>query len=197
MEQADSKLLAHDHHGGGGGKKQGLSLQDPLAEPVDDYDDAGGPLLDPSSRASEQKKVAVSPLVCSFFLLNMLLGSGPLTLPYAFSQAGLVLGSIFVVVGAFIAYMSATFLIECLAGSNAIRKKQSDPDLQVLPGSTASDKLFDIDEKIEVGQMAGMYFTPAQTKLVYAMLVLYLYGTLCVYALTSSPPLINYCRQPS
>jgi hypothetical protein len=64
------------------------------------------------ARGPDEKKTAVSPLVCSFFLLNMLLGSGPLTLPYAFNQAGLALGSIFVIVGAFIAYISATFLIE-------------------------------------------------------------------------------------
>jgi amino acid permease len=145
-------------------------------------------LLTPAEIEERNKKTAVSPLVCSFFLLNMLLGSGPLTLPYAFSQAGLGLGTVFVVVGAFIAYVSATFLIECLAGSNAILKKRRSTavgeDVQFLPGSTASDAMFNIEEKIEVGEMAGMYFGPKSTKCVYAMLVLYLYGTLCVYALT-------------
>ena len=40
----------------------------------------------PRSSVVGGSSATYSPVVCSFFLLNMLLGSGPLTLPYAFEQ---------------------------------------------------------------------------------------------------------------
>eukprot|EP00656_Telonema_subtile_P025520 TRINITY_DN27584_c0_g1_i3.p1 TRINITY_DN27584_c0_g1~~TRINITY_DN27584_c0_g1_i3.p1 ORF type:complete len:469 (+),score=111.80 TRINITY_DN27584_c0_g1_i3:129-1535(+) len=140
-------------------------------------------------------------MVCSFFLLNMLLGSGPLTLPYAFEQAGFLLGSGFVVVGAFFAYVAVTFLIEALTISNAIMTlqrstpDQSDatneelqdvlkPELEPTSKMLNDPSIYDLNVRFEVGQMSALYFSPLASKGVYLALVLYLYGTLAVYAIS-------------
>jgi amino acid permease len=110
----------------------------------------------------------------------MLLGIGSLTIPYSFSRAGVVLGSLILLLNGFLSYVTATFMIESLAGANAIRKvRNSNPHHQ---GPLVDP--FEIVQQIEVGEMAEMVFTHFQTRCVSWTLILYLYGALCAMAIT-------------
>ena len=44
--------------------------------------------------------------------------------------------------------------------------------------------IYDLAHRFEVGHMGAKYFTPMFSKVVYASLVLYLYGTLAVYSIS-------------
>lgn len=54
------------------------------------------------------------------YIFNLVIGVGALSLPKAFSQAGLVLGTLLLFMLAFMSYMTATFMIEAMAAANAI-----------------------------------------------------------------------------
>lgn len=48
-----------------------------------------------------------------------MIGVGALSLPLSFSEAGIILGTILLVVLAFMSYMTATFMVEAMAAANA------------------------------------------------------------------------------
>lgn len=62
----------------------------------------------------------VRPLTAVVFMLNSLTGLSLLTLPYGFSQAGILLGSTIVAVCMLFAYITATFMCEALTIANAL-----------------------------------------------------------------------------
>ena len=76
------------------------------------------------STAQEMKKTegmqgtTMHPAVVSAFLFNMLLGSGVLTLPYAFQEGGVVLASVFLSITAFAAWVCANFVLEAISLCN-------------------------------------------------------------------------------
>ena len=73
-----------------------------------------------------------TPLVAAVFLLNVFLGTGVLTLPYAFVRAGIVL-SFFVLLGfGCIAYVTAMFLLEAMAAANALSKRAAEDGAPAL-----------------------------------------------------------------
>ena len=69
-------------------------------------------------------------------MFNLIVGAGPLTLPKAFSMAGVVLGSLLLVFLAFMSFMTSTFMIEAMANANAYaryqlrQEKKEDQELQ-------------------------------------------------------------------
>ncbi|KAH9519741.1 hypothetical protein Btru_070794 [Bulinus truncatus] len=60
-----------------------------------------------------------SELVGFLFVFNLIVGTGALTMPAAFREAGWVLSLIVVIVLAFMSYLTLTFMIEAMAISNA------------------------------------------------------------------------------
>lgn len=54
------------------------------------------------------------------YIFNLIIGVGALSLPKAFSDAGLVLGTLLLIMLAFMSYMTATFMIEAMAIANAL-----------------------------------------------------------------------------
>lgn len=54
------------------------------------------------------------------FVFNLIIGTGALTLPAAFSRAGWLGGSVMVLLVGFISYVTVTFVIEAMASANAI-----------------------------------------------------------------------------
>ena len=62
-----------------------------------------------------------TPAMAVVFMCNLTLGTGPLTLPYAFEAAGIGLGTIFLLFIGFVAFMQATFLVETMSCCNALK----------------------------------------------------------------------------
>lgn len=54
-------------------------------------------------------------------MLNVVLGTGPLTLPYAFNEAGFLLGAVFLALVMGLSFITATFVIEGLAMANRLK----------------------------------------------------------------------------
>ena len=64
------------------------------------------------------------------YIFNLIIGVGALALPKSFSNAGLVLGTILLILLCFVSYMTTTYMIEAMAAANAYvkleqRKKRS------------------------------------------------------------------------
>jgi len=143
--------------------------------------------------------------------LNMTLGTGPLMLPYAFAQAGLLLSAGFLAFCAIVAYITTTYIIETLVLENAdlFEKTESglfrhlleatseadkdepeinEQDLTASVRHSRPDKVFKIRERIEMGEMGHRVLPGFLYDLLYLCLFLHTFGCLCVYAvaLTSS-----------
>jgi len=61
-----------------------------------------------------------SPLTGLIYIFNLIVGTGALTLPAAFHDAGWALSSVIILLLAFMSYLTATFVIESMASANAI-----------------------------------------------------------------------------
>lgn len=53
------------------------------------------------------------------YIYNLVIGVGALALPLAFTQAGLVLGTLLVVTLAFMSFLTTSYVVEAMAAANA------------------------------------------------------------------------------
>ncbi|XP_072029333.1 LOW QUALITY PROTEIN: transmembrane protein 104-like [Amphiura filiformis] len=211
-----------------------------------------------------------SPWVGLIFVFNLIVGTGALTMPKAFGQAGLVLSGLIIIALAFMSFMTATFVIEAMAAANAIirykrKEKKREPlwspistyeayystkytfleetdsnsssscesieslysdnentekrsllhsqrasrnkissydgaspsvnNVAIQSGVPSLKKkksdFFDITERVEMGQMASMYFSKVGVYIFNIALAVYLYGDLAIYAVTVPKSLMN------
>jgi amino acid permease len=86
--------------------------------------------------ASPQR--GISPFVCACFTLNYVVGTGFLTLPWAFERAGLVLSAIGMVVICFVANVASDYVLSAMARAEALDAYLEDHDVK------GSDKI-DVD----------------------------------------------------
>ena len=61
-----------------------------------------------------------SPVTGLVYIFNLIVGTGALTLPAAFRDAGWGLSSALIVMLSFMSYLTATFMIEAMAAANAM-----------------------------------------------------------------------------
>ena len=85
---------------------------------------------------------SVLPQFAFIYIFNLIVGIGALTLPIAFSQAGLIIGTILMVVLCALAYVTATYVIEAMSVANALQRHrraldQASPGLQKLDNSVS------------------------------------------------------------
>ena len=120
---------------------------------------------------------------------------GILALPSAIAKAGIIAGVLCLVTVSFMAFMSATFMIEVLATANAWQRTKSVtrrgwPTQNELPAETKNIKiktdvlsppLFEIEQKFEMGYMSELFLGSAGSTFFYAVLCLYLYGVSIIY----------------
>lgn len=63
-----------------------------------------------------------SPGVGLIYIFNLIVGTGALTMPKAFSKAGWLVSLVLILILAFISFLTATFMIECMACANALER---------------------------------------------------------------------------
>jgi len=61
-----------------------------------------------------------SPLTGLIYIFNLIVGTGALTLPAAFQNAGWFLSSVIIILLAFMSFLTATFVVEAMAAANAM-----------------------------------------------------------------------------
>ncbi|CAL8271194.1 unnamed protein product [Lota lota] len=153
-----------------------------------------------------------SPFVGLVYMFNLIVGTGALTMPRAFATAGWVVSLSLISFLGFMSYMTTTFVIEAMAAANAQlrwkRREQeevddpsdstsedSDDDLMArgrseperrpilsVQRSSAHVDQFEIVERVEMGQMASMFFNKVGVNMFYICIIVYLYGDLAIYA---------------
>lgn len=69
---------------------------------------------------NELVKSQYSPLTGLIYIFNLIVGTGALTLPAAFHDAGWALSSFIIILLAFMSFLTATFVIESMAAANAV-----------------------------------------------------------------------------
>uniref|UniRef100_A0A8C7YM94 Transmembrane protein 104 n=1 Tax=Oryzias sinensis TaxID=183150 RepID=A0A8C7YM94_9TELE len=150
-----------------------------------------------------------SPFVGLVYMFNLIVGTGALTMPKAFATAGWAVSLALICFLAFMSYMTTTFVIEAMAAANAQlrwkRREQEETDYNDSTSEDSDDGLdpsrsepetkpilsvqrsghadhFDIVERVEMGQMASMFFNKVGVNMFYICIIVYLYGDLAIYA---------------
>ncbi|XP_076073311.1 transmembrane protein 104-like isoform X1 [Mytilus galloprovincialis] len=136
------------------------------------------------------------------YIFNLIVGTGALTMPNAFSTSGWLLSLITVILLAIISYLTVTFVTETMAIANAKIKigqriavnmvnesyEDETSEKEPLLGNSSTEIFnnsvsdFEITERVELGQMAALFFNRVGIFLFYLCMVLYLYGDLAIYA---------------
>jgi len=93
-----------------------------------------------------------SPLTGLIYIFNLIVGTGALTLPAAFHDAGWFLSMIIIIMLAFMSYLTATFVIESMAAANAMVHWKR---LQRLKRSGGSVSEQIVAKSLQVQVMAG------------------------------------------
>ncbi|XP_059477011.1 transmembrane protein 104 homolog [Neocloeon triangulifer] len=150
--------------------------------------------------ASEQKYSTGTGLV---YIFNLIVGTGALTLPSVFNRAGWAVGVALVLLLAFMSFVTVTFVVESMAAANAVLKwdklqaraspaqddaqgeeqpaEEDEPLVEQRDGHT-SLAYFCLEQKVELGEMASLFFSKWGRVLFYLCIVVYLYGDLAIYA---------------
>lgn len=93
-----------------------------------------------------------SPLTGFVFIFNLIVGAGALTIPHAFAQVGLIYGALALAVLALSSYVTATFMVEAIAGVNALKKRSRELEAPPLNAKKkAHDKLEDEESENGTG----------------------------------------------
>jgi len=79
----------------------------------------------------------MSPLAASSTVINLLLATGPFSYPYSYVTAGPIFSCTIIFITAFLAYISATFMIEAISISQTIEEKNEGADAGPGPGADA------------------------------------------------------------
>ena len=136
----------------------------------------------------------MTPLQASATVVNLVLATGPFTYPQGYVMLGPVLSTFLLVSTCFIAYITATFMVEAISVAAAqdtkrrrfsmfgvsqykspiIAAKRNAPDL--------ADKKspFFIRQKIEVGVLAERVARPWVKTSIIVILTIYMYGAICL-----------------
>ncbi|EPQ19000.1 Transmembrane protein 104 [Myotis brandtii] len=151
-----------------------------------------------------------SPYVGLVYMFNLIVGTGALTMPKAFASAGWLVSLFLLVFLGFMSFVTTTFVVEAMAAANAQLhwKRMENHQEEDDSSSTASDSdslvqdnyeraekrpilsvqrrgspnLFEITDRVEMGQMASMFFSKVGVNLFYFCIIIYLYGDLAIYA---------------
>ncbi|CAG5114534.1 unnamed protein product [Candidula unifasciata] len=143
-----------------------------------------------------------SQVVGFVYVFNLIVGTGALTMPAAFKEAGWLLSLLAIILLAFVSYMTLTFVTETMAISNAKLRLQ-----QVLSQSSREESVdvsvnvderqpllkpkvvytdvspsFEITQRVEMGTMAAMFFNRVGMVFFHLCIIIYLYGDLAIYA---------------
>nr|XP_035944500.1 transmembrane protein 104 isoform X4 [Halichoerus grypus]XP_035944501.1 transmembrane protein 104 isoform X4 [Halichoerus grypus] len=131
-----------------------------------------------------------SPYVGLVYMFNLIVGTGALTMPKAFATAGWLVSLVLLVFLGFMSFVTTTFVVEAMAAANAQlhwKRMENHQEEEDDDSSTASDSdvlvqdnyeraekrpilsvqrrgslnLFEITDRVEMGQMASMFFNKA------------------------------------
>ena len=98
-----------------------------------------------------------SPMTGFVYIFNLIVGTGALTLPAAFHDAGWLLSTVIIVMLAFMSYLTATFVIESMASANAIIQHRRLQRIKQTSSSSSGT------QESNAARHANLSSTPAST----------------------------------
>ncbi|CAG9761739.1 unnamed protein product [Ceutorhynchus assimilis] len=160
------------------------------------------------------------PWVGLVYVFNLIVGTGALTLPAAFQDAGWLFSTVALMVLCFVSFITVTFVIESMACANATiqwRKMQQhkidESDASQNPSndseadntteetailtSTNTKHFYNLNKKVELTEMASIYLSKTGHILFFISLCIYLFGDLTIYVAASGKTIINLSCQQS
>eukprot|EP00971_Amphidinium_carterae_P314080 6242623-Amphidinium_carterae.1 len=155
--------------------------------------------------------IKIGDFVAGIFASNSLTGIGVLTVPFAFKEAGWLLGLTTLLVCMFMAFITGTYIIEAEAIANAMHyaegvghlaedllpklkdecvQQHADPSdaVRLFQGASLksnSDSAFKIRDRIEVGTIGERLLSNRVARgLVYLAIICFIYGSLSAFVVT-------------
>ncbi|KAF7271076.1 hypothetical protein GWI33_016036 [Rhynchophorus ferrugineus] len=152
-----------------------------------------------------------SPAVGLVYVFNLIVGTGALTLPAAFADAGWLFSTLALIVLCFVSFITVTFVIESIACANATiqwRRIQShkvdESEAPLNSGSDSEDnteetaillnrakRFYNLNTKVELGEIAALYLSKVGHVFFFLSLCIYLFGDLTIYTAASGKTLVN------
>lgn len=148
-------------------------------------------------------------------MFNLIVGTGALTLPSVFAQAGWALSIFLLIMLAFMGFVTVTFIIETMACSNAmiqlnriqshkidgesevINTSDSEADNENTPIMSNRSRYYTLNQCVQLGEMTQLFFNKTGRFLFYVSLCVYLYGDLSIYTAAISKTLTDLsCDSP-
>ncbi|XP_030746520.1 transmembrane protein 104 homolog [Sitophilus oryzae] len=152
-----------------------------------------------------------SPLVGLVYVFNLIVGTGALTLPAAFADAGWLFSTFALIVLCFVSFITVTFVIESMACANATiqwRRIQShkvdESEVPLNSDSQCEDsteetailvhrtrRYYNLNNKVELSEIAGLYLSKMGHVFFFLSLSVYLFGDLTIYTAASGKTIVN------
>lgn len=148
-------------------------------------------------------------------MYNLIVGTGALTLPSVFAQAGWALSIFLIIMLAFMGFVTVTFIIETMACSNAmlqlkriqshkvdgesevVNTSDSEIDSENTPIISNRSRYYTLNQCVQLGEMTQLFFNKTGRFLFYVSLCIYLYGDLSIYVAAISKTLTDlFCDSP-
>ncbi|KAL1516708.1 hypothetical protein ABEB36_000585 [Hypothenemus hampei] len=149
------------------------------------------------------------------YVFNLIVGTGALTLPAAFKDAGWLFSTIALIVLCFVSFITATFVIESIACANAtflwnriqghkvdesevsLNSEAEDSTEETAILGNASRRYYNLNRRVELGEIAGLYLCKTGHLLFFISLCIYLFGDLTIYIAASGKIIVNLSCKPS
>ncbi|GMI04281.1 hypothetical protein TrRE_jg5018 [Triparma retinervis] len=145
--------------------------------------------MSPNPTPQVETEPGFSPFVALCFTINYVMGTGFLTLPWAFLNAGLILSILTMFFTGVISDVSKDWVLNAMARAQAIDDvRRSDnkggPESRLLPPPADEDGSLPVvsHRKFEIISLCEMFLPPPGPLLYTAAFSLYMYGTLWAYA---------------
>ncbi|CAI2365970.1 unnamed protein product [Moneuplotes crassus] len=138
--------------------------------------------------------VPLTPMAAGATMLNLVLASGPFSYPYGFVNTSPFLGIVLMGVISVFSYMTATFMVEALSISCAMRFNPDEDERTIypsLPGEDPSIKRkrdeadsdvkespYYIREKVEISKMCDDHLHVAAKYVLFFIIACYMYGAM-------------------
>eukprot|EP00127_Corallochytrium_limacisporum_P006947 Clim_evm1s239 gene=Clim_evmTU1s239 len=154
--------------------------------------------------ASGDRPTPYGPMLAFVMVFNLVVGAGVLAMPHAFAEAGLLAGSVVLVVLGAVSFGTSNAMVEAMACANAYKLltrqnpregDASDQDPMLINGRDDSDSIedfFNLDRKEEMGGMAAMFFGHNGVLFFYFSAALYLFGDLAIYAAAVPKTIVQF-----
>eukprot|EP01017_Pseudomicrothorax_dubius_P051203 TRINITY_DN9818_c0_g1_i1.p1 TRINITY_DN9818_c0_g1~~TRINITY_DN9818_c0_g1_i1.p1 ORF type:complete len:453 (-),score=43.79 TRINITY_DN9818_c0_g1_i1:63-1421(-) len=121
-------------------------------------------------------------------IINLILGTGPFTVPFFAMEAGLVLSPILLILAMIVAYISATFIIESLSTCNAVESyaiaRQS-----LIDNNIEKESLFGLKKSFEFTKISAIMLGTAGRLITVCIISFYLFGAVAIKCVAAAESL--------